>query len=208
MSVPHVDGRIRIAPGTALPVLRPYRFRTTARPREGIRRNLALRAAWVCSTEKLYVEYAPPPPGRSDRPTDIAIPTVDPEPPEPTPQVDLPATDIVAEEPCWQTDTCPPPVDPCEEDPQSCEPTDEPTEPEEPTDEPTDEPTTEPTPSDRPVDQPRAAPESVPTPSRIDTGAGPADPVNWLLIAVPALALLAMAGGGVYLWVARSERRR
>jgi len=32
--------------------------------------------------------------------------------------------------------------------------------------------------------------------------------VNWLLIAVPALALLAMAGGGAYLVVARSERRR
>jgi outer membrane biosynthesis protein TonB len=174
-------------------------------------RSLALGAMILFGALLFGAPHAGADPVGPVGPTDLAIPTADPEPPlppgEPTPQIDLPATDIVAEEPCWQTDSCPPPVDPCEEDPASCEPT-EPEEP--PTDEPTDEPTTEvPTPtSERPVEQPRPAPDSVPTPNRIDTGAGPADPVNWLLIAVPALALLAMAGGGAYLLVARSERRR
>lgn len=156
-----------------------------------------------------HAAAAPAPGG----PTDVVAPTVPPEPPtttKPTPQFDPPATDIVAERPCWQLDNCPPPecpedvlcpvpVDPCLLDPKSC---DEPSEPSEPT-----EPATVPTPAGQPVDQPRPTPEAVPTPTRIDTGAGPAEPVNWWLIAVPALALLAMAAAGTFLWIARSERR-
>jgi hypothetical protein len=64
-------------------------------------------------------------------------------------------------------------------------------------------------PSGKPVDQPRSAPAGVPTPTRIDTGEGPGDPgapVNWLLIGLPALALLGLAAGGAYVWITRSER--
>jgi hypothetical protein len=58
-----------------------------------------------------------------------------------------------------------------------------------------------------PVEQPKNPPSGVPTPNRIDTGAGPADPVNWWLIALPVLTLLGLAATGTWLVIQRSERR-
>jgi hypothetical protein len=58
----------------------------------------------------------------------------------------------------------------------------------------------------RPVGQPRSAPVAIPTPTRIDTGEGPGEEVDWWLIAVPALVLLGLAAWGSYAWIARSER--
>jgi hypothetical protein len=139
-------------------------------------------------------------------PGDIAVP-VDPPPPEPEPNpaVEPGADDVGVEEPCWQTDTCKPPVDPCLEDPESCEPVDpciedpmsceqvDPCEEDPSSCEPTTTTTT-------------AEPQGVPVPTRIDTGEGPADPVAWWLVIVPGLALLALAAGGAYWWIARTER--
>lgn len=75
---------------------------------------------------------------------------------------------------------------------------------------PTENPpeTTEPpTGQQPPVEQPRNPPSGIPTPNRIDTGAGPADPVSWWLIALPVLALLGLAATGTWLVIQRSERR-
>jgi hypothetical protein len=144
------------------------------------------------------------------------------------PPVPIGPTDIVAP-------TVPPQPDPCEVKHIPCVLTLPPLAPDLPTDiaNPTDVPTTEPTmptdftnppsePSDPPVttttqrppvEQPKNAPSGVPTPNRIDTGAGPSDPsnplptANWWLIVVPALGLLALAGAGTFLWIQRSERR-
>lgn len=127
-------------------------------------------------------------------------------------------TDVVAP-------TVPPDPDPCETKRFPCDltiptlvtdvptddptPTDEPTEPADPTEssQPSDTPVT--TTKQQPVDQPAQAPSGVPTPNRIDTGAGPAEtgPVSWWLIAVPTLALLALAAAGTFLVIQRSERR-
>ena len=123
------------------------------------------------------------------------------------PEVADPATDIAVAEPCTEDCT---PADPTDE------PTDEPAEPatetaqpqaEQPqAGQPIDEPAAPPSPKATPVDQPRSIPVAIPTPSRIDTGEGPGDPVNWWLVGVPALALLGGAAGGGYLWIRRAER--
>jgi hypothetical protein len=143
-------------------------------------------------------------------PTDIVAPTVPPKPNPcqvkhipcdltlPTFDPDLPTdvanpTDVPTTEPSIPTDVTNPPS--------------EPSEPGEPSDPPVTTTTQHP-----PVEHPKDAPTGVPTPNRIDTGAGPADPsnpsmANWALIVVPALALLALAGAGAFLWIQRSERR-
>lgn len=139
-------------------------------------------------------------------PTDIVAP-VDPPEPEPCEKkvisCDLPTfvTDFPTE-PTLPTDITNPTVDPSE----PTEPS-EPAEPSEPSEPPatTDVTTTQ----QQPVGQPANGPSGIPTPNRIDTGAGPADPgsVNWWLIAVPVLALLALAASGTLLWIQRTERR-
>jgi hypothetical protein len=120
-------------------------------------------------------------------------------------------------------------VDPCTD----CTPDDPADDPESPTTEPTpsDAPTDAPSdssngtsgdstygstsgssaePAGKPVDRPHSAPAGVPTPTHIDTGQGPGggsgDPVDWWLVALPALALLGLAAGGAYVWIARTER--
>ncbi|WP_291414249.1 hypothetical protein [Actinophytocola sp.] len=151
---------------------------------------------------------APPPPiGEA---TEIALPPTRPRLP-----IDPPATDVVAD-PC--PDSCEPPADPCDTEPAQCEPpVDEPPAEDPPTEDPpaetppakqppADEPSATPTPQAKPVGRPEPAPEGVPTPNRIETGAGPEDPVNWLLVAVPALVLLALAGAGGYYWISRTDR--
>ncbi|MFC4855285.1 hypothetical protein [Actinophytocola glycyrrhizae] len=116
-------------------------------------------------------------PTLAEPPTDIANPTADPDPTIPTGPTDI--------------------ADPTE-DPEPADPAD----PQKTTEPPVT--TTTPVP---PVEQPKDAPSGVPTPNRIDTGAGPADPVAWWLIALPALALLGLAATGAWLVVQRSERR-
>ena len=140
-------------------------------------------------------------------PTDIALPTAPP-PPDPC-EVKHIVCDITL--PTAVTDFPTDVVNPTEPT-EPTEPTDptEPTEPTEPSDPVT---TTQPQPTatgtatatNAPAGEPQAAP--VPRPNRIDTGAGPADPVTWWLIAVPALAVLAMAAAGAFLWIQRTERR-
>jgi hypothetical protein len=127
-------------------------------------------------------------------PGDFAVPVAPPPPePDPNPAVEPGADDIGVEEPCWQTDTCKPPVDPCEKDPESCEPVDPCVE-----DPQSCEPTTTTT---------TPEPAGVPVPTRIDTGEGPVDPIAWWLVIVPGLGLIALAAGGAYWWIARTERR-
>jgi hypothetical protein len=141
-------------------------------------------------------------------PTDIVLPTVPPKPQpcavKPVPckltlpprEPELPTdianpTDVPTTEPTIPTDITNPPS--------------EPSEPGEPSDPPVTTTTQKP-----PVEQPKNAPSGVPTPNRIDTGAGPSDATplaNWWLIVVPGLALLALVGAGTFLWSQRSERR-
>lgn len=137
-------------------------------------------------------ELAPPPPP-------VTTLTLPPSPTKPKPAIDVPATDLVAEPPCWQLETCPPPVDPCADHPEQCPP---------PSQEPSDPPTTKPEPTTTtPVGQPRPAPSGIPTPTRIDTGAGPvSEPPTWLFWVLPGLALLTLLSGLTGWWLARSEQ--
>lgn len=57
------------------------------------------------------------------------------------------------------------------------------------------------------VEQPKDAPSGVPTPNRIDTGSGPADPMTWWPLVLPVLALLGLAAAGTVMVIKRSERR-
>jgi len=139
-------------------------------------------------------------------PTDIAAPTA---PPEPAP------CEVVCDftAPTWDelpTDIVNPTVDPDPTFPTDPTDTANPTVTDEPTEPPAEQPPTEPptTPTTQPqVGQPKSPPSGVPTPNRIDTGAGPADPAQWWLVAVPLLALLGLAAAGAWLVVQRSERR-
>ncbi|MBB4909745.1 hypothetical protein [Actinophytocola algeriensis] len=142
-------------------------------------------------------------------PTDIVAPTAttepDPEPCKPiTCEITLPTPDELP------TDVANPTENPDPDPTFPTGPTDiaNPTENPDPTDppEPTEPPVTTTTPVP-PVEQPKNPPSGVPTPNRIDTGAGPADPVDWWLIALPALALLGLAATGAWLVIQRSERR-
>lgn len=134
-------------------------------------------------------------------PTDIVVPTVPPEP-EPCEHKHV-ACDFtlptLVEQP---TDIVNPTVDPDPTIPTG--PTDiaNPTATTDPTEPPVTTTTQQP-----PVEQPKNPPAGVPTPNRIDTGAGPADPVNWLLIVVPVLVLLGLAATGAIVVIRRSERR-
>lgn len=150
-------------------------------------------------------------PPAPELPTDIVLATDLPEPPKP--QVDTPATDLVAEDPCWELDVCPSEPDPCEDTPAQCDPpaeeppTEEPPAEEPPADEPADEPVADP--STAPADQPRPAPAGLSTPNRVDTAAGPVDLASsdlWL-VAVPLVLLIGLVGLGAYLLIRRSERR-
>lgn len=141
-------------------------------------------------------------------PSDIAVPTAPPEPDPCSPKKYIPCdlpTLIIDEptEPEEPTDIANPTVEPSE-------PT-EPSQPGEPN-EPSEPPATTTvvtTTQQQPVGRPAEGPSGIPTPTRIDTGAGPVDPgsVNWWLIAVPVLALLALAASGTLLWIQRTERR-
>ena len=124
----------------------------------------------------------------------------------------MPATDIVIEPPCWQLDTCPPPVDPCADQPEQCQPpTEEPDEP--PTSDPKPtvgpEPSPEPTWTTKPAGQARPVPPVIPTSTQIDTSGGTAaeEPI-WLFWVLPGLALLILAAGFTGWWLARSEQVR
>jgi hypothetical protein len=165
---------------------------------------------------------APAPPNIGTRPTEIEVR----EPCRGCPTTECPPDTLcpAPEEPC-ETE-CPPAEEPEEPtDPGQPEEPEGPAEPEQPegpvdTDQPQEPADTDdgqaveqPTetgpaaePSARPVGQPRPLPAGVPVPTRIDTGEGPADPVDWLLVGLPALALLGLAGGGAYLWIRRTER--
>lgn len=183
-------------------------------------RLLAVAGALVVGSLLFGAQPAAAVPPAPDLPTEIALPTDHPEPPKPPkPQVDTPATDIVAEQPCWELDVCPSEPDPCADDPAQCDPpvdeppvdeppAEEPPVEEPPAGEPGDEPSADPT--TEPVDQPRTAPSGVPTPNRIDTGAGPVDlaGTDWWLVAVPLLVLIALVGLGAHLWIRRTERVR
>ncbi len=142
-------------------------------------------------------------------PTDIASPTATPERCEvqikcdiTLPTVAEPPTDIASPtaEPTTPTDVANPTVDPT----IPTGPTDiaNPTENPDPTDPPVTTTTNQP-----PVEKPQDPPSGVPTPNRIDTGAGPADEVNWFLLVVPLLVLIGLAGAGTMLVIRQSERR-
>ncbi|GAB1516552.1 hypothetical protein [Actinophytocola sp. KF-1] len=139
-------------------------------------------------------------------PTDIASPTATPERCEvrircdiTLPTVAEPPTDIASPtaEPTTPTDVASPTATPTR-------PTDiaTPTGNPDPTDPPVTTTTRQP-----PVEKPQDPPSGVPTPNRIDTGAGPADEVNWVLLVIPALVLIGLAGAGTMLVIRRSERR-
>lgn len=139
-------------------------------------------------------------------PTDIVLATELPEPPKP--QVDPPATDIVAEEPCWELDVCPSEPDPCQDEPAQCEPpAEEPPVDEPPADEPENGPVADPT--TEPTDQPRPAAAGAPTRNRADTGIGPVDlaSTDWWMVVVPLLVLIGLIGLAAHLFIRRSERR-
>jgi hypothetical protein len=136
-------------------------------------------------------------------PTDLAPPTltIPPKPPTPTPAIDVPATGIVVEPPCWQLDTCQPPTE---------KPDEPPTSDPKPTVDP--KPSPEPTRTTKPTGQPRPAPSVIPTPTQIDIGgaaasAGSAEP-TWLFWVLPGLALLTLAAGLAGWRLARSEQVR
>lgn len=140
-------------------------------------------------------------------PTDIASPTATTEPePEPCEPITCEITLPTPVEP--PTDLANPTENPDPTIPTG--PTDiaNPTENPDPTDppEPTEPPVATTTPQ-LPVEQPKNPPSGVPTPNRVDTGAGPADPVDWWLIALPVLALLGLAAAGTWLVIQRGERR-
>ncbi|TDV55118.1 hypothetical protein [Actinophytocola oryzae] len=116
-----------------------------------------------------------------------------------------------ADPPVILTPTEPPPPKPCEARPMPCDltlPTDEPTGASEPT-EPTEDPTTTTQNTGTRTDDPdntetgNASGQVRSTPVR-PTGT---DGTEWWLIAVPVLALLALAAAGAVLVVQRSERR-
>lgn len=140
-------------------------------------------------------------------PTDIVAPTV---PPEPHPcaakhaicDITLPTLDELPTDIANPTVTIDPTVPTGPTDIANPTVTDEPTEPPA-----TSEPPATTTTQQPPVEQPRNPPSGVPTPNRIDTGAGPADPVSLWLIALPALAVLGLAAAGAWLVIQRSERR-
>ena len=153
---------------------------------------------------------AAPPPVNA---TNVRAPITDPGPPtrRPRPDVATTATDIAVADPC--TEDCPPADPPAQEPPaQPEEPaaddpdTGRPDTGESHTGQPIDEPAPPPSPSAKPAGQPRSIPGAIPTPSRVDTGEGPGDPVNWWLVGLPALALLGLAAGGSYVWIRRGER--
>ena len=143
-------------------------------------------------------------------PTDLAVPAA---PPEPQPCNESVLCDLTL--PTRVPPTLDPPTDIANPTIDPTDPTDPtgPTDPGEPTDptgpaEPTDPPAT--TTAQPPVGQPRDAPAGVPTPNRIDTGSGPADPIttiNWWVLAAPALALLVLVATGTLRWIRRTERR-
>jgi hypothetical protein len=144
-------------------------------------------------------------------PTDIATPTAEPCAIQircdvTLPTVAEPPTDIASPtaEPTTPTDIANP-----TENPDPTRPTDiaNPTENPDPTEPPVTTTTTTTTSEQPPVQQPQDPPSGVPTPNRIDTGAGPADEVNWFLLVVPALALLGLAAAGTMLVIRRTERR-
>jgi hypothetical protein len=147
---------------------------------------------------------APPP----VHPTDVRAPIAQPEPYPPTrghPEVADPATDIAVADPC--TENCEPSGDPTEPSAQPGQPgSGQPDNEQSNSGQPIDEPAAPPRPSARPVDQPRSVPVAIPVPSRIDTGEGPGDLVNWWLVGVSALALLGLAAGGGFRWIRRGER--
>ena len=138
---------------------------------------------------------APPPANQTDIAAPMADPVDDPEPPA------CPEGHLCPAEPC-ETD-CEPVEEPEEEPVDN---PDEPAQPEEPQQQVDQPEQPEPGPVAKPVGQPRSAPIAIPTPSRIDTGEGPGEPVNWWLIGLPALALLGLAAGGAYAWITRTER--
>jgi outer membrane biosynthesis protein TonB len=147
-----------------------------------------------------YAAAAPTAPGGD---AEIALPTA---PPEPEPcRVQLTICDLTNPTLELPTDVANPtfpsvPTQP----PESTQPA-EPTEPTQPAESPVVTTTQQ---TEVPAGAPQAAP--VPRPNRIDTGSGPSDPVDplsWWLIAVPVLAVLAMAAAGAFLWIQRSERR-
>lgn len=150
---------------------------------------------------------AAPPPVNA---TDVRAPITDSGPPTRRTDVATTATDIAVADPC--TEDCP--ADPPAEEPpaQSEEPAADQPEArqsdtgESHTGQPIDEPAAPPSPSAKPADQPRSIPGAIPTPSRVDTGEGPGDPVNWWLVGLPALALLGLAAGSSYVWIRRGER--
>ncbi|HEU5472340.1 MAG TPA: hypothetical protein VFV67_16940 [Actinophytocola sp.] len=130
-------------------------------------------------------------------PTEIAVPTVPPLPPKPPCKTVLKCQPPTLE-PCFTTRT------------EDCRPKTSTTEPTPPTNEPS-EPAT-----------PAQPPAGIPTPNRIDTGGDPGggaatEPVaatvaqpdpSWLLLAVPAGALVLFIAGLCGAWIARSERER
>jgi hypothetical protein len=142
-------------------------------------------------------------------PTDFAVPAT---PPRPEPCDGPVRCDLTS--PTLEPPTLEPPTD-------IVSPTLDPTDPTDPIDpaEPVDpaEPAVPANPAERvtttrqpPVEQPGDAPSGVPTPNRIDTGAGPADPigtVNWWVVTGLALALLALVAAGTVRWIQRTERR-
>ena len=141
-------------------------------------------------------------------PADLASPTATPERCEVQIKCDV-TLPTVAEPP---TDVANPTAEPPTD---VANPTVDPTIPTGPTDianptenpDPTEPPVTTTTGTQPPVQQPQDPPSGVPTPNRIDTGAGPADEVNWFLLVVPALALLGLAAAGTMLVIRRTERR-
>jgi outer membrane biosynthesis protein TonB len=141
-------------------------------------------------------------------PTDLASPTV---PPQPEPCVVTIRCDVT------QPTAAEPPTDIASPTAEPTTPTDIASPAAEPT-RPTDvaTPTAQPDPSQPPVtttsrqpqvEQPRNPPSGVPTPTRIDTGEGPAEQVNWFLLVIPALVLLGLAATGTVLVIRRTERR-
>lgn len=134
-------------------------------------------------------------------PTDIASPTVHPEP-EPCEAKKI-CDFTLPTEAELPTDVANPTIEP------------DPTIPTGPTDvanptvtpEPTEPPVTTTT-EQPPVQQPQDPPSGVPTPNRIDTGEGPVDEsANLWLLVIPMVALLGLAAAGTMLVIRRSERR-
>lgn len=142
-------------------------------------------------------------------PTDIATPTFTSEPePEPcevkhvTCDITLPTRTALPTDIANPTVTVEPTIPTGPSDIANPTGTPDPTEPPETT----EPPVTTTTQQQPPVQQPQDPPSVVPTPNRIDTGAGPSDAVNWWLVAVPMLVLLGLAAAGTLLVIRRTER--